>query len=222
MTSPVLTRRTFAAGALGLALAPSLPALAAGQGGMRRFVVLRGDEDIGTHTVTVQRNGTDVTAKTDIDIAVKRLGFTLYRYELTCTEVYGPAGLISLNGQCNDDGDSEFVSAAREGERVMVRGSSYEGPAPAAVGTTTYWRRDALSAAPWISPQSGELLSVTASPVSVAEMPAGATAFRITNGTDYTVDTFYDSRGEWIGSAFDAKGERATIRMVEETGVLQG
>ncbi len=221
MTASTLSRRSFTTGALGVALAPTVPALAAA-GGTRRFSVMRGDEPIGTHVVTVQGGAGNMTARTDIDIAVKRLGFTVYRYTLTCTETYDGNGLVSLNGQCNDDGDSAFVKAAREGGQLMVQGSSYEGSAPVAAGTTTYWRKDALSATPWISTQSGELLAVTASPVSVAETPAGTSAYRITNGTDYTTDVFYDARGEWIGSAFDAKGTRATIRMTDETGALQG
>ena len=189
---------------------------------MRRFSVLRGDETIGSHMITVQEGAAGLTARTDIDIAVKRLGFTVYRYALNCTEVYDATGLLSLEGQCNDDGDSNFVSVSRNGGQLSVSGSSYQGPAPAGAGATSYWRKDALAAAPWISTQSGELLAVTTSPVSVAEMPAGATAYRITNGTDYTSDLFYDSRGEWIGSAFDAKGTRATIQMMDETGALQG
>ncbi len=221
MIASTLNRRAFTAGTLGFALTTSLPAIAASSSRVRRFAVLRGKEPIGTHMVTVQDSATGITARTDIDIAVKRLGFTVYRYALTCTEVYDANGLVSLNGQCNDDGDSEFVAATREGGKLMVKGSSYQGPAPVAAGATTYWRKEALTAAPWISTQSGELLSVTASPVSVAEMPAGATGYRITNGTDYTTDVFYDSRGEWIGSAFDAKGTRATIRMTDETGALQ-
>ena len=222
MTASILTRRSFTAGTLGLALVPAVPALAASSGATRRFAVLRGEEPIGTHTITVQRTPDGITARTDIDIAVKRLGFTVYSYTLNCTEAYDATGLLSLNGQCNDDGDADFVTAAREAGQMNVNGSSYQGPAPIGVGATTYWRKDALTAAPWISTQSGELLSVTASPVSVAEVPAGATAYRITNGTDYTTDIFYDSRGEWIGSAFDAKGTRATIRMTDETGALQG
>ncbi len=220
----VMTRRSFAAGAATLAVLPATPALSGVAA--RTFRVMRGSSQIGTHTVSVQRlaDGGRL-ATSNIDIAVKGLGIiTLYSYTLSCTETYDAQGqLVSMDGQCNDDGDSHFVKVDREGDMLVVSGSSYNGPTPlASTGAASYWRKDNLSASPWISTQSGELLAVSASPISSPEAPAGATAYRVTNNTDYTIDVFYDSRGEWVGSAFDAKGERATMQYLSETGALQG
>ena len=216
-----ITRRTFALGTAALALVPATPSLAQ-QVASRSFQILRGTEPIGTHTVTAQRMADGgMTSTTSVDIAVKRLGFTVYSYTLSATEVLDSTGaLVSATGKCDDDGDAEFVDVTRNGDTLMVNGSSYQGAAPLAAATPSYWRMGALRNTPWISTQSGELLAVTASQVSSPEAPAGATAYRVTDGAEYTTDIFYDTRGEWIGSAFDAKGERATIVMVSETGAL--
>ncbi len=220
----LLTRRSFAAGAATLAVLPATPVLA--NTAARTFRVMRGDQSIGTHTVSVQRlaDGGKL-ATSNIDIAVKGLGIiTLYSYTLSCTETYDAQGnLISMDGQCNDNGKPHFVKVDRDGDTLLVSGSSYNGSTPAAsTGAASYWFKDNLSASPWISTQSGELLAVSTAPISSAEAPAGATAYRVTNNADYTIDVFYDARGEWIGSAFDAKGERATMLYQSETGALRG
>ena len=219
---PLMTRRAFAAGTAALATVPATPALAGSA--TRNFRVMCGTQPIGTHTVTVQRGAGGTTASSNIDIVVKGLGIiTLYRYALSLNETYDPGGmLMSMSGRCNDDGEDHFVNVTRQGGALAVSGSSYTGPVQGGAAAASYWRRDALNASPWISSQSGQLFAVSASPISSAEAPAGASAYRVTNGSDYTIDLFYDARGEWVGSAFDAKGERATIEYVSETGALQG
>jgi len=218
----LLTRRSFAIGATALATVPATPVLA--QTASRTFQFLRGDNPIGTHSITVEQSSLGLTAVHDIDIAVVGLGIiTLYSYKLNCTETYDLNGnLMSLIGTCNDDGDEHFVNVNRTANALSVEGSSYSGPAPGTAGAASYWRQEALQRAPWISTQSGKLLPMTTSQIASTEAPAGATAYRATNGTDYTIDLFYDSQGEWVGSAFDAKGERATLKLISQTGALRG
>lgn len=219
----LMNRRTFAAGAAALATIPATPAMA--RTASRSFRFMRGSSSIGSHTVTVQHLADGgVTATNNIDVVVKGLGIiTLYRYALNCTETYDASGmLVSMDGTCNDDGDEHFVRATRQGDGLMIEGSSYNGPAPFSAAPASYWRRDSLNRPPWVSTQSGLLLPITTTQISSAEAPAGATAYRATNGKDYTIDLFYDARGEWVGSAFDAKGERATMQYISETGALQG
>ncbi len=216
----VLTRRSFTAAAAGLAVLPATPALA--QSASRTFRFLRGTTPIGTSVVTVQRTAEGMTATSDIDIAVTGLGIiTLYRYTLDCRETYDASGqLMSVTGTCDDDGDPHYVNVTRTDGTLMVEGSRQNGPAPAGSGVASYWNRAALQQTPWISTQSGELLGVSVSPITSTEAPAGTTAYRATNNTDYTIDLFYDSRGEWVGGAFDAKGDRATMVLESETGAL--
>jgi len=217
----LMTRRTFAVGTAALALVPATPAFA--QSASRRFRFLRGTTPIGTSVVTVRRDAGGITATTDIDIKVKGLGIiTLYRYALQATETYDAEGnLVSISGTCDDDGDAHFVNVSRAGEELAVSGSHGATTAPLVAGAASYWRRESLQRSPWISTQSGELLAVSVSPISSAEAPAGTTAYRATNGTDFTIDLFYDARGEWVGGAFDAKGDRAIMVLESETGALQ-
>jgi len=216
----LITRRSFAAGTAALALVPAAPALAATAS--RNFRVLVDDNAIGTHTVSVQHGPSGTTARSVIDIAPKIAFVTVYRYELDVTEVYDPEGfLVSMDGTCNDDGDPHFVNVRRQGETLLVDGSSHQGPVPLATAASSHWNKASLGRTPWISTQSGEVLAVSVSQISSTEAPAGASAYRVTNGADVTIDLFYDARGEWVGSGFDAESRRLRIEYVSETGALQ-
>lgn len=213
-----VSRRTACSGLLALAASPSFAATA---GGRRTFDVYRGDSLIGTHVLNVRREGERMLADTDVNIAVKVLGFTAYRYTLSYAEEYDLSGnLLSLKGTCDDDGDPDFVRATRQGDTLMIEGSGYNGAAPGNAYPTSYWIDHSFDNSPWISTQSGELLNVSISPMQVAEAPSGATSLRAADGAGFNIDLFLDAQGEWIGSAFDAKGERATYRLKDSTGPL--
>lgn len=202
----LLDRRTILTAGAAALIAP-LPAWAANTG-MRRFKVTRAGSDIGSHTVSVTRDGDTVRAQTDIKIAVKVFGITAYRYELAYTEVYSAGLLQSLDGTSNDDGDRGYVRAVRNGDMLKIEGSKYSGPASGASVPTSYWRMPGLQTTPWISAQSGELLAVNTGPIgALPHSPAGSTVYRATDNAEYTVDIWYDSAGDWTGCSFDAGGE---------------
>jgi len=189
----------------------------------RRFKISRAGSDIGTHGITVTRAGDSVLAETVIDIAVKFLGITAYRYQLTYTEVYRRGLLQSLNGTANDDGEPGYVKVVRNGNMLQIDGSAYSGAVNGSSVPTSYWRMPGLKAAPWISTQSGELFAVSTGEVGAGpKTPAGSRAFRASDNAEYTVDLWYDSAGDWTGCSFEAGGEIAYYTLESGSSSLVG
>lgn len=189
----------------------------------RQFKITRSGSDIGTHQVSVRREGETVRAETVIEIAVKFLGITAYRYELAYTEVYQSGLLQSLNGTANDDGTPGYVKVVRNGETLEVDGSAYSGAVPGSSVPTSYWRMPALNTTPWISTQSGELLAVDAqATAALPHSPTGSRVFRASDNAEYTVDLWYDSAGDWTGCSFDAGGELGIYVLEQSNGSLVG
>ncbi len=198
------------------------PVLAA-ETATRRFKISRTGSDIGTHVITVTREGNSVRAETVIDIAVKFLGITAYRYELTYTEVYRDGVLQSLSGKANDDGDPGFVNVVRNGETLQIDGSSYSGEVSGSSIPTSYWRMSGLRATPWISTQTGELFAVGAREIGpLPHSPAGSRVFRASDNAEYTVDLWYDNAGDWTGCSFDAGGELGIYTLEQGSDSLAG
>ena len=174
----------------------------------RRFKISRAGSDIGTHVVSVRREGDVVRADTVIDIAVTFLGITAYRYELSYSETYRGGLLQSLSGTSNDDGTAGYVKAVRNGDTLQIDGSGYSGEVAGSSVPTSYWRMPGLGATTWISTQSGELFAVTTRETgALPHSPAGSRVFRASDNAEYTVDLWYNSTGDWTGCSFDAGGE---------------
>ena len=101
----MLHRRAFIASGAAALAAPAITFAATNAA--RRFRVLRDGSDIGVHTISVSRDGADVQVAIDIELKVKILGITAYRYEMSNRETWRDGMLISMVSQSNDDGDEE-------------------------------------------------------------------------------------------------------------------
>ena len=70
------------------AAAGSLPDPLALYGGEMDFTVWRSGSEIGRHRVTFARDGGTLTVRSLLDIAVKLLGITVYRFNYQSQEVW--------------------------------------------------------------------------------------------------------------------------------------
>lgn len=207
-----ILRRNVLLGAAAAALMP-VGLVAAVNGVSRRYQVLRGGDRIGSQSVTVRRDGGHIEVEVAVEIRVRVLGITAYRYEMTNTEIWDDGRLMRMDARTDDDGTRDFARARRDGGRLMVEGSGFSGEAPEDCATTTYWTPDFLGRRTWISTQTGRLLSVRAARRGTVDLalPSGkvsAEKWQVTGDLD--LELFY-ADGEWVGNRFAAKGETAEI-----------
>lgn len=212
-----ITRRTLLAGMAGgtISFVNGAPAMA--QQARREFAIIRGESDIGRHSIGLSRQGNEVTVDVDVEIVVRVLGIAAYRYEMTNRERWRDGLLIEGDSQVNDDGTRKRVISRRENGTLVVESPDFKGQAPDRLATTTYFTTDFLDRAPWLSTDSGELFEVRASRVGPSEVdsPQGriaCTRWRVTNGGEFHVNIDYDDRGEWLSVRFDARGTVARYR----------
>lgn len=207
-------RRSFL---IGLGAATALPRTAWAEAARgRRFDIQRGDSDIGAQTLSVRRNGAETIADTRIDIAVKMLGITVYRFALESREVWRGGRLIALNATCNDDGKDDYVRAQAVEGGLLVDGSGHQGLIDGAAAPTSYWSPTFLTRPTWISTQTGAPLAVRCTDageetIATGAGPARARRWRVSGDLDLSL--FY-AGDEWAGTAFAAKGEEARIAPV--------
>ncbi len=201
-----ISRRAVVAG-LGASLILPAPAFAAG--GRRVFDVLRGGDPIGTQLVDV-RPGPEGSAEVviEVELKVKILGITAYRYEMENREVWKGGRLISMNSRVNDDGDADHARAEAAGEVIEIDGSLFRGAVPADAVSTTYWSRAFLNRKVWINTQTGVPIEVAATPLGAGEVQGRATERFNVKGGNLDVVLHYAGE-EWISIEFDAGGEPA-------------
>ncbi|HKK37094.1 MAG TPA: DUF6134 family protein [Paracoccaceae bacterium] len=214
-------RRTVLLGGAALALA-SPSTLRAAETAERRFLVFRGGSDIGGQTTRVRGSGDRAEVEVEVDLAVKILGITAYRYKLRSRETWEKGLLMSLEGETDDDGEVSVAKVRRTSEGLVSEGT-WEGPVPSDAATTTYWTQAFLERPVWISTQTGKPLDVSVSrdgEERIEGFSGEVLCQRWRVSGDLPLTLYYDDRGEWMGNAFDASGERARFQPTEETGRL--
>jgi hypothetical protein len=217
-----LTRREAILGGAAAVTLAALPVSAAT--GTRRLELYRGNSRIGEKQITVRRDGDTVAVTTDIAIAVRVLGLTVYRYTLESREVWENGQLARLDARTNDDGAAHFARAARSGDGLAIEGSEYRGTVAGNPATTTYWSSAFLERPVWISTQDGRPWRVRAQAVGTEPFPTAGGSVNATRWHvrgDLDLDLFYDGAGEWVGTEFDARGETARFVLASRGAALR-
>lgn len=218
----LISRRAFLhTGTAAAAVLAAAPASAAEEA-RRRFRIIRDGSDIGEHLTIVRRAGDEVQVEVAVDIRVKLLGITAYRYEMESKEVWKAGRLVSLDSRTDDDGDKETARVRAEGDRLISEGT-WNGEAPGRSATTTYWAPEFRGRPTWISTQTGKPLGVTVARAGTESIPGLSGSLDCTRwkaAGDLELELYYDARDEWMGNAFDAGGVRARFEAVDETGPL--
>lgn len=203
---------TAAAATLPLA-APTI--LRASEGGRRSFAILRDGDEIGTHVTTLSRSGDEVQMAVDIEIKVKLLGITAYRYEMSNREVWKAGRLISMDSVVNDDGDPDHAKARAAGGMIEIDGSDHQGTVPGDSVSTTYWSFAFLERKVWINTQTGVPITVATAAAGPGQAPGPngpiATQRWTAKGDNLDIVLHYIDR-EWVSIEFDANGEPGVYR----------
>ena len=193
---------------------------------MHSFAAFRNGQDIGRHTISFQRNGSEVTVSTSVDFAVKVLGLTAYRYTHRAREVWNGDTFMALSAQTDDNGKKYKVdikrdpsglrverfaqpevvkaSAADEGfqHRAMVRET-----VPGQVLPTTYWNFRQLRQAVLLDTQYGTKRDVHAATIGRETIKTATGTLQATHyrySGDIAMDQWFDSRDRWVKASFVA------------------
>jgi Family of unknown function (DUF6134) len=106
---------------------PALPALAAAlttttRPSDLRFTVMRGRSKIGIHTVEFRPRPAGLAVNTVIDLAVRVVFITVFRYQHECEDLWASGQLVSLRSRTNEDGKRYAVEAMAEPDGIRVVG----------------------------------------------------------------------------------------------------
>lgn len=199
------------------------------------FAAVRNGQTIGHHTLTFQKNGTELKVSTAIDLAVKVLGVTAYRYMHRAEEVWSGDTFQSLTAQTDDDGKKYAIRIRRDGAALAVESnarSNVLSPATAdrglqrddAVRTTlpgqllpsTHWNARQVRQAALVNTQTGSEARVRVSvlgreKIRTANASIDATRHRYTG--DLVMDQWFDDAGRWVKTSFTAS-DGSTIEYV--------
>lgn len=212
--APPVARRTVLAGLAAVPLAARPIAAAIPPEGRIAFRVLRNDAPIGTHTLDFAAEGEVVRVEIAIELAVRLLGITVFRYSHRNRERWSGDRLVAIDSTTDRNGRPYRVRAAAQADGIAVDGSeSGRYLAPLDAVSTSYWHARFLRAVK-IDTQGGRLLATTIAEIGEETIPLGggtAPARRFRVAGDLALDIWYDRAGVWSGLMFAAE-DGSTIR----------
>jgi hypothetical protein len=175
--------------ALGLLLARPARALP----GEIRFRVMREGSAIGTHRVVLAQNGGELTARTEVDITVRLVGITVFRFSHRFEEVWAGDRLRRVASRLDRNGTVTEMRAEAAADAVLVQASAGRFRLPAQAAPLTWWDSRRFDR-PLFDNDSGQLLRIQ---WSRQALPDGGALWRGTGDTES--EGRYAADGSWIG-----------------------
>jgi hypothetical protein len=202
-----------------LTLSSAVVASAAGAlpyGSSLSFVAYRNGEPIGRHTVTFERDGGQLKVSTSIDLAVKFLGFTAYRYTHRAQEVWSGGALVSLASTTDDNGTKHSVTATREANDITVVHDGKKTLLPSWTLPSSHWNIEQVRQSMLLNTQKGTeaRVNITQGPRENVKTSSGflpATRYSYTG--DVAMNQWFDDRGRWVKTSFQGS-DGSTIEYV--------
>ena len=199
------------------------------------FVAVRNGQTIGSHKLVFKRQGGQLLVETSIDLAVKVLGITAYRYKHRSQEAWSGDDLQSIATSTDDDGKLYALRATLAMNGLVVEREMPQSAAsvsvsnqrlftsrpiretlPSDVFPSTHWNVKQTRQSRLLNSQKGTLerIEVTIVGREMVKVVAGAIeATRYSYSGGINMDQWFDDRGRWVKSAF-AGSDGSTIEYI--------
>jgi hypothetical protein len=184
------------------------------------FSAFRNGEKIGQHTVTFKHDGNEFIVTTSVDLAVKVIGMTVYRYTLHSKEVWSGYTFQSLTAQTDDDGNKSFVHAQHTGDAVIVdhdAAGTMRESMPGSLIPASHWNILQVRQAALLNAQRGTQAKVTVTPlgretIKTASGQVAADHYRYEG--DMIMDQWFDDKGRWVKTIFKVTSDGSKVEYV--------
>jgi hypothetical protein len=177
-----------------------------------RFRALRHGSPIGEHRVTFRPNGDRLTVETRVEIAVKVLFFTAFRFAHEAEEVWQSDRLVSVTSTTDDNGTLLQVSGHAVADGFRIVGA--DGPSLASghlLTSNALWDSRVVRETRLIDVQHGGEIGLVTKQLDDEQVatPQGLVrASRYHMITPYYAGSvFYDRDGRWVKSVLELRGE---------------
>jgi hypothetical protein len=191
------------------------------------FTVYRNGQEIGRHTLSFAQDGANRVVTTTLNLAVKAMGITAYRYVHADKEVWNGDTLQALDSQTDDNGKKYKVHVQRGAKGLTVDRESppdafnastadqgLQPPTfehetlPADILPTSHWNIAQVKRSVLLNTQYGTQAHVQITPMGrePVKTSSGATleATRYHYTGDIRMDQWFDDRGRWVKGTFSA------------------
>lgn len=181
------------------------------------FEVRREGRRVGSHETRFERDGDRLTVSSEMQLKVKVLFITAYRFEYQSEEVWCGDAIQTVEANVNDNGDRISLVGRRQDEQMAIdrddeAGTLIDGD----LFPTNHWNEAVLRGDAVLNTITGRVNKVEIVPMGVEEIETTSGTIKATRYEyrgELETEAWYDDRGRWVKLRF-AADDGSTIEYV--------
>ena len=176
--------------------------LLGGQAGAEtyRFAITRNGDQIGTHSIDLNRTAAETTVSiaTDLTVKVPVLGITAYRFQHVASERWVAGRLVALNSTTDDNGTRHKVSVVMKTSGLEVEADGKAAaPLDRNIQPASLWNAEVLRRPVMLDTQDGQVVPLSVVDQGSENLTIDARTFKThhyTMKSKYSQDVWYDEQ----------------------------
>lgn len=177
-----------------------------------KFKVFLDSKEIGSHSVTVERNGSDTRVGVEANFVVRVLSIPVFRYYHTAAERWSGSCLATVETHTKTNGKEISVKSDRKASGLMIYSAQGQKLAEGCVRSYAYWNPSLLQTDRLLNTQTGEYQPASTQFLGESDFNNGKAIIKAKhyqiNVAGKTIDLWYSKDNQWIGLDTTVKGGR--------------
>jgi hypothetical protein len=170
-----------------------------------RYVITRNGDQIGTHTLEINRSGTETSVSVSTELTVKVLFVTAYHFQHTASERWVNGHLVSLSSTTDKNGTQYKVTVTLKASGLELDAAGRLARIDPNIIPSSLWNAEILRRTAMLDTQEGEVLPLSVVDGGVDEVTVRnqtVKAHRYTLKSKFTQDVWYDERQHLVQAKF--------------------
>jgi Family of unknown function (DUF6134) len=169
--------------------------------GTLRYAILRNGDQIGTHTIEINRTGPETNVRVNTDLTVTVLFVTAYRLQHSATERWVKDQLMAFTSTTDNNGTRHKVTASGGASGLEVNVDGTTSKVDKNVVPESLWNPEMLKRKTAFNTLDGQVETVTVTDGGMEELSIdgrAVKAHRYAIKGKFSQDVWYDERGRLV------------------------
>lgn len=201
----------------GGALAAALFCGQAAQAETLKFKVLQNGKQLGTHMVSLTRQGDATFVKSDLNLVYRVGPITIFHYRSACVETWKSNRLDRMSCKIDRTGQKTRIDVARAGDKLIITQDGKRARNERSAVPVSPWNMVAMKSSKAIVADNGSVSPLQTIVLGKEKIELGGRrvdAFKVRYKSALVVDSWNDAKGRWLKATFKTLGKNIEIRRV--------
>ena len=172
-----------------------------------RYAIMRNGDQIGTHTVEINRGPKETAVTLSTELAVKVMFITAYQMRFTTSEKWVGGKLVALTSEGDDNGTKHKVSAALKANGLEVDSDGKTSTVDKNIMPATLWNHEVVKRTQVLDPKDGAVVPITVTDQGMDELTIDGRTVKARHYVlkgKFPQDVWYDEKGRLVQSSLVA------------------